>query len=112
MAQVYNLPGYCSMGKTERQGKEESYMELQKTKFNFAMKSSTVIELITIIMVIVFGYIMLFYMRDLNIVTDSEARGHINNTTDQWVVLVGIIFFAIILGILFSVLFVLKKKGK
>jgi len=85
-------------------------MELQKTKFN--MKSSTVIELVTIIMVIIFGYIMLFYMRDLNIVTDSEARGHINNTTDQWVVLVGIIFFAIILGILFSVLFVLKKKGK
>lgn len=112
MEQVYNLPGSYTYGRIERQGKEENDMELQKTGFNFAIKESTVISIITIVMMIVFGYIMIFYMRDLDIVSNSEAKGHINNTTDQWVLLVGILFFAIVMGILFAVLAVLRKKGK
>jgi len=85
---------------------------MERTKFNEAIKSSLIIELVTIIMVIIFAYIMIFYMRGLDIVTDSEAQGHINNTTDQWVVIVGVIIFAVVLSILLTVLFVLKNKGK
>ena len=80
-----------------------------KTIFPFAIKSSHVIEIITIFVVIVFGYVIMSYLQTLDIV-DDVTEGLIANLSAQLVIVVSVIVFAIILAVLFLVLGVLRKK--
>ena len=82
---------------------------IQKTRFHFPVNSDLVIEIAVVFMVIAVVYIVFGYLGSMEGVS-VETAGYINDTIDQWVVVVGVIMLAVTIAILFLVINVLRKK--
>ena len=82
---------------------------IQKTRFHFPVNSDLVIEIAVVFMVIAVVYIVFGYLGSMEGVSE-ETAGYINDTIDQWVVVVGVIMLAVTIAILFLVINVLRKK--
>lgn len=91
--------------------KQETINEAVRVRYNFALKSAMIIEALVIVATIAVGYIFLYFLRDMDIVDSSEAKGHINNTTDLWVKVAAVSGLVIVLSFLFLVIYSMRHKG-
>jgi len=81
-----------------------------KVRYNFPINVSTITTILVIVASIAIGFIFMYYLRDIDIVDSSEARSHVNNTTDLWVKVAGVVGFVIVISILFYIFKALPKK--
>lgn len=83
---------------------------MEETQFKFPISSSLVIELVVIVMVLIIGLVAIAYLSGLDIVTENGATSDVNNLSDDFIMIVGVVVFAIVIAVLFLVFKVLKKS--
>lgn len=73
------------------------------------IKVATITTILVIVATLAIGYIFMAYLKDLDIVESSEAKSHINNTTELWTKIAGVIGFVLVICILFYIFKALPK---
>ena len=72
-------------------------------RYNFPLRVSSITSVLVIIGTLAIGYVFMYYLRDIDIVDSAEAKSHINNTTDLWVKVAGVVGFVVVVAILFYI---------
>lgn len=72
-------------------------------RYNFPLRVASITTILVIIGTLAIGYVFMYYLRDMDIVESSEAKSHINNTTDLWVKVSGVVGFVVVVAILFYI---------
>jgi hypothetical protein len=70
-------------------------------------------EVKTIIMVFVFliiGIVIMYYLIGLDLIESDEATGHMNNTTDKFMLAIAVVITVIIISVLLLLFKVFGKK--
>ena len=83
---------------------------MEETQFKFPINSSLVIEIVVVMMVLIVGVVAIAYLRGLNIVTDNSATSDVGNLSDDFIMIVGVIVFCIVIAALFLIFKTLKKS--
>lgn len=78
---------------------QETYV----ARYNFPLRVASITTVLVIIATLAIGYVFMYYLRDLDIVDDANAKAHINNTTDLWVKVAGVAGFVVVVAILFYI---------
>lgn len=90
--------------------KQETINEAVQVRYNFPLKIATITTILVIIATLAIGYVFMYYLRDLDIIDSAEAKAHINNTTDLWVKVAGVVGFVVIVSVLFYIFKALPKS--
>jgi len=83
---------------------------MEETQFKFPINSSLVIEIVVVMMVLIVGVVAIAYLSGLDIVTDNGAISDVGNLSDDFIMIVGVIVFCIVIAALFLIFKTLKKS--
>lgn len=83
---------------------------MEETQFKFPIDSALVIELTVVMMVLIVGVVAIAYLSGLDIVTDNGATSDVENLSEDFIMIVGVIVFCIVIAALFIIFKTLKKS--